>query len=102
MNLEGARIFMTGGSGFIGSHFVRDLLDAGATVTVYDNFSSGREENLDGVEGSLDVIRGDILDYEALRDAMRGHDAVSHQAGQLQITTSNDDPIYDLTTNTIG
>jgi UDP-glucose 4-epimerase len=102
MNLEGARIFMTGGSGFIGSHFVRDLLDAGATVTVYDNFSSGREENLDGVEGSLDVIRGDILDYEALRDAMRGHDAVSHQAAQLEITTSIDDPIYDLTTNTIG
>jgi UDP-glucose 4-epimerase len=93
---------MTGGAGFIGSHFVRDLLDAGATVTVYDNFSSGLRENLHGIGGPLDVIRGDILDYEMLRDAMRGHDAVSHQAAQLEITRSIGDPIYDLTTNTIG
>jgi UDP-glucose 4-epimerase len=102
VNLERARIFMTGGAGFIGSHFVRDLLAAGATVTAYDNFSSGLDENLDGVDGPLEVIRGDILDYESLRDAMRGHDAVSHQAAQLEITRSIGDPIFDLTTNTIG
>jgi len=102
MNLEGARIFMTGGAGFIGSHFARDLLEAGASVTVYDNFSSGLDANLDGVVGPLEVIRGDIVDYEALRDAMRGHDAVSHQAAQLEITRSIDNPVFDLTTNTIG
>ena len=65
MNLDGARIFMTGGAGFIGSHFVRDLLAAGAGVTVYDNFSSGLTENLDGVVGPVEIIRGDILDYES-------------------------------------
>jgi UDP-glucose 4-epimerase len=102
MNLEGARIFMTGGVGFIGSHLVRDLLAAGAAVTVYDNFASGLEENLESVDGQFNVIRGDILDYEALRDAMRGHDAISHQAAQLEITRSIDEPVYDLTTNTIG
>jgi nucleoside-diphosphate-sugar epimerase len=41
MSLYGARIFMTGGAGFIGSHLVRNLHAAGARVTVYDNFSSG-------------------------------------------------------------
>jgi UDP-glucose 4-epimerase len=101
VNIDRTRIFMTGGAGFIGSHFVRELLAAGASVTVYDNFSSGLEANLDGV-GPLEVIRGDILDYEALRDAMRGHDAVSHQAAQLEITRSIGNPVFDLTTNTIG
>jgi UDP-glucose 4-epimerase len=102
MDLDGSRIFMTGGAGFIGSHFVHDLLAAGAGVTVYDNFSSGLAQNLDGVDAPLEIIKGDILDYETLRDAMRGHDAVSHQAAQLEITRSIGDPIYDLTTNTIG
>jgi UDP-glucose 4-epimerase len=102
VNLEDARIFITGGAGFIGSHLVGGLLQAGASVTVYDNFSSGLEENLDGIEGPLEVVQGDILDYETLRDAMRGHDAVSHQAAQLEITRAIDDPIYDLTTNAIG
>jgi UDP-glucose 4-epimerase len=102
MDLDGARIFMTGGAGFIGSHFVRDLHSAGAGVTVYDNFSSGLPENLHGVGRPVATVRGDILDYKSLRDAMRGHDAVSHQAAQLEITRSIGDPIYDLTTNTIG
>ena len=92
---------MTGGAGFIGSHLVRDLVGAGASVTVYDNFSSGLDENLAGVEG-VRVVRGDILDVDDLRRAMEGHDAVSHQAAQLEITRSIGTPVFDLTTNTIG
>src|SRR5262245_52324789 len=103
MQISGARVFMTGGAGFIGSHFVRDLVASGASVTVYDNFSRpGLDENIQGVEGDVRVVRGDILDLDALREAMRGHDVVSHQAAQLEITRSIGDPIYDLTTNTIG
>ena len=54
MELSGAKILMTGGAGFIGSHFVADLLDAGASVTVYDNFSTGLTENLEGL--AVDVV----------------------------------------------
>jgi nucleoside-diphosphate-sugar epimerase len=61
MNLDGARMFMTGGTDFIGSHFVPDLHAAGARVTVHD-ISSGRAENPQGVEAPLEVIRGDVLD----------------------------------------
>ena len=100
MELSGAKILMTGGAGFIGSHFVADLLDAGASVTVYDNFSTGLTENLEGL--AVDIVEGDILDYDSLRRAVAGHDAISHQAAQLEITRSIGDPIYDLTTNTIG
>ena len=102
MNLNGRRIFLTGGAGFIGSHFAQDLLAAGADVTIYDNFSSGLDENLATIAKDVQVIRGDTLDYDRLLASMRGHDAVSHQAAQLEITRSIGDPIFDLRTNTIG
>jgi UDP-glucose 4-epimerase len=102
MQLAQGRVFITGGAGFIGSHIVQDLLDAGALVTVFDNFSTGLEENLDGLDGPVEVIKGDILDYASLVAAMRDHDVVSHQAAQLEITRGISDPIYDLTTNAIG
>ena len=93
---------MTGGAGFVASHFVRDLVAGGARVTVYDNFSTGLLDNIEDVDGDVTVIRNDILDYAALRAAMEGHDVISHQAAQLEITTSIGDPTYDLTTNAIG
>jgi UDP-glucose 4-epimerase len=94
-------ILVTGGAGFIGSHIVESLVKAGAQVTVYDNFSSGLAVNLQGLSG-VRIVEGDILDRDRLQQAMRGMDAVSHQAAQLEITTSIADPMSDLRTNTEG
>ena len=102
MNLSGKKIFITGGAGFIGSHLTASLVGAGAKVTVYDNFSSGLRENLAAVKNDVEVIEGDILDFEKLKAAMKGHNIVSHQAAQLEITHCVDDPIDDLRSNTIG
>jgi UDP-glucose 4-epimerase len=102
MRLAGTKIFVTGGAGFIGSHIVSDLLTSGASVTVYDNFSTGLDENLSDVRDSIELIRGDILDAESLLASMRGHDAVSHQAAQLEITRAIDTHAFDLTTNGVG
>ncbi len=102
MNLKGKKIFITGGAGFIGSHLTISLVQAEARVTVYDNFSSGLRENLAPVAGDIQIIEGDILDFEKLKSAMRGHHVVSHQAAQLEITHCVDDPIDDLRSNTIG
>jgi UDP-glucose 4-epimerase len=67
-----------GGAGYIGSHVVRALVDEHFAVTVFDNLSSGRRENL--FEGA-GFIRGDVLDYDVLRKTMeRGFDAVLHLA----------------------
>jgi UDP-glucose 4-epimerase len=71
-------ILIIGGAGYIGSHVAREILDAGHKVTVFDNFSSGRRENLftDAV-----CIEGDILDYKALLAAAKGgFDAAVHLA----------------------
>jgi UDP-glucose 4-epimerase len=96
------RVLVTGGAGFIGSHIVDDLVREGYRVRVYDNFSSGLEENLRAVKNDVEVVRGDILDEEALAEAMRGIDVVSHQAAQLEITLCVDDPVADLRCNTVG
>ena len=58
---------VTGGAGFIGSHIVRALLEQGASVRVLDNFSSGKRENLQGLEkskngGRLEIHEGDVRD----------------------------------------
>lgn len=102
MNLHGAKVLITGGAGFIGSHIVDSLVAAGAAVVVYDNFSFGHRENLAAVAAEVEVVEGDILDYEALSAAMKGVDYVSHHAAQLEIFKGNLLPFDDLRTNTIG
>ena len=102
MNISNSRVLVTGGAGFIGSHIVHSLVIAGAHVTVYDNFSFGRRENLSGVSDDIDIVEGDILDYDSLASVMAGHDLVSHHAAQLEIFLSVEHPKDDLETNTIG
>jgi UDP-glucose 4-epimerase len=95
------KILVTGGAGFIGSHIVETLANDGATVVVYDNLSTGLTGNISGLK-NVSLVQGDILDRQSLQKAMTGVDAVSHQAAQLEITTSIADPLSDLRSNTEG
>ena len=71
-------ILVIGGAGYIGSHVCRAFLDKQYSVTVYDNMSSGCRENL---FPEAAFIKGDILDYDFLRDSMkRGFDCLVHLA----------------------
>jgi UDP-glucose 4-epimerase len=72
------KILIVGGAGYIGSHVARAFLDEGYSVTVLDNLSSGRRQNL---FSEAEFIEGDILDYDGLRAAMgAGFDALVHLA----------------------
>ncbi|RMF91281.1 MAG: NAD-dependent epimerase/dehydratase family protein [Methanobacteriota archaeon] len=62
MNLSSKSVLVTGGAGFIGSSLVRELLREDAEVTVLDNFSAGDPSHLAGLDGSLEVVEGDIRD----------------------------------------
>ncbi len=74
------RCLVTGGCGFIGSHLVEALLERGDTVRVFDNFSTGRPENLGAAADAVELLEGDLRDLDAVRRAVAGVEYVLHQA----------------------
>jgi UDP-glucose 4-epimerase len=82
-------IIVIGGAGYIGSHVSRAFLDAGHSVTVFDNLSRGFRENL---FPEAAFVQGDILDAPALRAAIRGKDAVIHLAALKAVGESMEAP----------
>jgi UDP-glucose 4-epimerase len=99
------RICIVGGAGFIGGHFVDRLLASEATeeLTVYDNFSSGREWHLAAHQGDdrLNVVKSDARALEDLVAAMDGHDTVIHLASNPDIARAMTDPAIDFDQGTL-
>ena len=94
------RILVTGGAGFIGSHLTRRLLAEGHAVSVVDNESNGRREN---VPPGAQYAYADVTRLAEVEPTfVRGLDAVCHVAGQVSILRSFSDPIADLRTNVEG
>ncbi|MCG3136112.1 MAG: UDP-N-acetylglucosamine 4-epimerase [Planctomycetes bacterium] len=94
---------VTGGAGFIGSHLAERLLADGHTVTVFDNFSTGRFENIAHLEGrQFRVVEGDIRKPQALAKALKGQKYVLHQAALPSVPRSVDDPVTSNEVNVTG
>ena len=93
---------VTGGAGFIGSSLVRRLLDDGEKVRVLDNFSTGREANLEGVEGEIEFQRGDLCDPEDVQKAVTGVDYVFHQGAIPSVPRSVERPLESHAVNATG
>lgn len=96
------RYLVTGGAGFIGSNIVDELLRRGQSVTVLDDFSSGKEENLAGAIKKIRLVRGDICDLEAAREACEDADYVVHLAARTSVPRSVKDPIETNRVNIDG
>ena len=91
---------VTGGAGFIGSHLVDALLTNGHDVRVLDDFSTGKDENLDAAwalaaqgGAGLQVMEGDVRDEVRVRDVMDGCEAVVHLAAVPSVAQSVEDPV---------
>jgi UDP-glucose 4-epimerase len=99
-----SRYFVTGGAGFIGSNLVDRLLADGHSVTVFDDFRTGRREFLAsaGIQPGFTLVEGDLLDAAALAAAMAGHDTVFHLAANADVRFGLEHPRKDLEQNTIA
>ena len=73
-------VLVTGGAGFIGSHVTAELLRRGHAVSVLDNFSTGKRENLAAVGGEVELVEGDVRSYERTHAATQGARCVIHLA----------------------
>lgn len=100
MNASPPLNLVTGGAGFIGSHFCQALLAAGERVRVLDDFSSGRPENLSRL--NVERLRGDIRDPEICLRACAGVDFVFHLAAQVSVPQSLASPELSFAVNTQG
>jgi len=83
---------ITGGAGFIGSHIVAKLVTMGERVRVLDNFSSGKRANLGGMKDKVEVVAGDILDADLVRQAVTGVHVIFHQAALRSVPFSVENP----------
>jgi UDP-glucose 4-epimerase len=98
------KIFITGGSGFIGSNLVDRLLAAGHAVSAYDNFSTGQKMFLEKASklAAFALIEGDVLDLNKLTAAMAGCEFVFHLAANADVRFGTEHPRKDLEQNTIA
>ena len=97
-------IFVTGGAGFIGSNMVDRLLNKGASVTAYDNLSTGQIQFLALAKTSprFSFVNGDLLDLDRLSYAMAGCDFIFHLAANADVRFGLQHPKKDLEQNTLA
>lgn len=94
------KYLITGGAGFIGSHIARALLGQGADVRILDNFSSGKRENLSGLD--VEIIEGDLRDAPRVTEAVRGVDIIFHEAAFVSVPESMEKPQECFDVNVTG
>ena len=88
-----AKVLVTGGAGFIGSHLTEALCESGNEVRVLDDLSSGNLENLAAVESEIEFFQGSVADESLVKQAIEGVELVFHEAALASVPASVDNPV---------
>lgn len=96
------KALVTGGAGFIGSHIAERLVNTGWSVVILDDLSSGNLANLDHIADGLEIIIGDVRDTGPVKKSVTGVDVIFHEAAIPSVPKSIDDPIENVSVNTVG
>ena len=100
--MKGKNIFITGGAGFIANTLIQRLIEDNK-ITVYDNF---HRDTLSGsgyaYHPNINVIKGDVLDFDLLNESMKGAEVVIHTAGIAGIDTVIKKPVNTMRVNMMG
>ena len=98
------KYFITGAAGFIGSHLADQLLDEGHEVVGWDDFSTGQERFVENARRrrNYQLMKGDNLDLEGLKSAMKGCEQVFHFAANADVRFGLEHPSKDIQQNTIA
>lgn len=104
MVIKGKHVLVTGGAGFIGSNIVEKLLHSEVNVTVLDNLSTGKFENIEEFDtfSNFNFIKGDICDYATCLESLKGVDVVCHQAALGSVPRSIEFPHNTHEVNATG
>jgi nucleoside-diphosphate-sugar epimerase len=97
-----ARVLVTGGAGFIGSHLTEALVARGDKVRVLDNFSTGDPNNLHAVESKIELIKGDLRNRSDVLEAVRDIELIFHQAAFVSLPESIEKPSECFEINVSG
>jgi UDP-glucose 4-epimerase len=93
------KVLVTGGAGFVGSHVVDALVNAGDDVVVLDSFATGRPEN---INPNAHLLVGDVANTDTVRSAINGAELVFHLAAARAVLRSVHEPLATDRTNTAG
>ncbi len=97
------KILITGGAGFIGKYLVKSLSSNGEHITIFDNFSNSTKDfTYSLVDNSINVIEGDITNYNDIQNAVKDHDVVIHLAAKISVSESIKNPTETFRVNVDG
>ncbi len=99
--MDGQKVLITGGLGFMGSNLAVRCVELGAEVTILDK-SFERIENIRDIEHKVKLLKGEITRYEDVEMAVRGKDIIFHLAAQISHFVSMENPSMDVDVNLIG